>query len=258
MPIKEGLTFVYDGISSSEKGLINVSIDGGLFEESFLPQRKIEEVKVRGNDKPYFSHVDKEPLSFDLEFAFEDGFTKSQLRDVARWLDQDYYREFYFPDYPSRRLFCMVNDSSDLIHNGDGEGYIKLTMRCDSSYSYSQEYLTPEIDFTMNVAEGTNYEFQNAGDVLLKPELWITKVGDGDVTIENTSDGEIFQFTGLKDGEQVYINNKREEIETDLAGVYRYDNFNDTYLYLLVGRNILNVKGDCKLRFRHRFKLLQG
>lgn len=256
--MKEYTGFYYNGISSLEMGLINVSASGGLFQESFIASRRINEVTVRGNEKPYFMGVTRDPLEFDLEFAFLDPYNRDKISEVAMWLDQSYYRELYFIDSPNRRFFCMLDGASDLLHNGYGQGYIKLKVRCDSPYGYSQEYLTTEFDFTKNTANGTVHTFENKGHVELMPEMWIKKYGDGDVSIFNRATGQTFEFKGLKDQEIVYIDNEREHIESSLKDTFRYDNFNDIYMNLERGRNILIVKGNCKLQIRYRFRLLQG
>jgi hypothetical protein len=101
--------------------------------------------------------------------------------------------------------------------------------------------------------------YDNKGDINLRPEIWITKIGNGDLSIINTTKGnEEFKFTGLLDQETVYVNGDREQIETSLAATYRYENFNDNYLELLPGVNVLRVIGNANIKFRHQFKLLQG
>lgn len=136
----EGINFSYDGIKSVDMGLLNVKIDGGMFEETFLPTREIQEKTTTGRDKPYFQRVRLSPLEFELSFAFEHYYDERLIREVARWLQQDYYKPFYTTDNPSRIFYCMLNGDSNLIHNGLRQGYITLTMRCDSSYSYTPEY----------------------------------------------------------------------------------------------------------------------
>lgn len=120
------------------------------------------------------------------------------------------------------------------------------------------EGITPEVE-EVSFSFTPVIEFLNDGDLVLKPEVWITKNGGGDFTIRNiTNSNTEFTFKGLIDKETVYVNCDREYIETDLALVYRYDNFNDNYLELLRGVNVLQVIGDGKLTFRYKFKTLQG
>ncbi|GAA0135616.1 hypothetical protein YSY43_24560 [Paenibacillus sp. YSY-4.3] len=97
----------------------------------------------------------------------------------------------------------------------------------------------------------------NTGDVTCNPEIWITKEGNGDFSIVNlSSKAEEFKFTDLIDQEAVYIDNEQEDIETSLAATYRYSSFNDNYLCLPVGLNLLKLSGNAKVQFRYQFKYL--
>lgn len=145
--MKEGIDFVYDGIRSTDMGVFNVTLDSGLFSESFVAEREIQEISVRGNDKPYFQGVKRSPLSFKLEFAFSGSYDEQKIREVARWLDQDYYKPFYTTDNTERIFYCMLNSSSDLLHNGLKQGYITLEMRCDSPFSFSPQYTSRTYDW---------------------------------------------------------------------------------------------------------------
>lgn len=161
--MKEGLDFSYDGIKSSDMGLLHVHISGGLFEEQFVADKTIHESKVRGNDKPYFQSVERSPLVFSLQFAFEDKYDHEKIRQVARWLDQDYYKPFFTVDNPERIFYCMLHSSSSLIHNGAKEGYIEIEMRCDSPYSYSPQYVSEWVEIKDNpfvLLETTQADFQ--------------------------------------------------------------------------------------------------
>lgn len=101
--------------------------------------------------------------------------------------------------------------------------------------------------------------FVNEGDVPCKPEIWIQKIGDGDFSIINrTNNNQEFKFTGILDRELLYVDCEREYIETDINLKYRYDNFNNEYLELLPGENILEFKGAFKFMMRYQFKTIQG
>lgn len=160
--MKEGLEFSYDGIKSSDMGLINVKFSDGLFEESFVAEKEIHEIKIRGRDKPYFQGVERSPLIFSLEFAFEDYYDHEKIRQVARWLDQDYYKPFFTTDNPDRIFYCMLHSSSTLLHNGLKQGYIEIEFRCDSPYSYSPQYQTEWYEIVntpMIITETTQEDF---------------------------------------------------------------------------------------------------
>lgn len=259
MTIMDSLDFNYNGKFSSEFGIWNVSISSGMSEEVFVANRSIREIQIRGNSKPYFQSVEYEPLTFKLSFAFQDSWDEGKIRDVARWLMQDYYKPLYFSDNPNRIFYCMPVEESQLIHNNLKQGYITITMRCDSPYSYSSVMTSPIYDMSTNVAGGTAIQFINSGDVVCKPEIWITKVGAGDVRIVNNSNKAVeFKFTGLANNEVVYVDNNMEYIETNVPLTYRYSAFNNNYLEMVVGVNNLVVYGNAKINFRYQFKTIQG
>jgi hypothetical protein len=47
--MKDGIIFWFDGISSEDMGLMNVSVNGGMFEETLLPDKAILEVDTKTN-----------------------------------------------------------------------------------------------------------------------------------------------------------------------------------------------------------------
>lgn len=250
MPIRSSLSFSYAGISSATKGLTNVNTSSGMLEEPFFAEKAIHEIKIKGNPKPYFQQTELSPLQFNVSFSFDEAFDSTKLRDIASWLcNQSYYQPLYFSDNPNKVYFALVVESPTLIHNSLEQGYINLTFRCNSPYSYSTENT------------GTSKTlFTNNGDLIVRPELWITKtVGDGDVSIINQTNSNLtLTFTGLTLNEEVYIDNENEYIESSLEGIYRYDNHNGNFLEMLTGNNTLSVNGDCTLSWRWRNIFLQG
>lgn len=251
----ESVLFVYDGKYSSDYGLYNISLSNGMYEETFTASRSIKETTVRGNLKPYFQGLEYEPLEFDLSFAFDKTWDDKTIREVARWLTQDYYKPLWFSEHPDRLFYCISVDDQKLVHNGLKQGYVTLTMRCDSPYSYTPVMTSGVHNFTAGTGR---IDFSNDGDTILKPEIWIQKIGNGDVSIRNlTNRGAEFKFKGLLDNETVYVDNEREFIETSIPSTYRIENFNNNYMELVTGVNTLEVTGACKINFRYQFKTMQ-
>jgi phage-related protein len=253
MSYSESLDFSYAGENSTDYGIINVNYSTGLYEETFLPSRGIKEIQVSGRKKPYFQELEYSPLSLKLSFAIQ-SWTEDSIRSIARWLgSQEYYKPLYFSNNTNRIFYCLYNGNVDILHNGLKQGIINIEMRCDSPYSYSPVY-TSQI-----YSSPSSITFTNNGDVSLYPEISIEKVGDGNLSIVNQTNGnQEFKFTSLLNNEKLYIDCESEYIETDLSNTYRYSNFNDKYLELVRGNNVLNITGGCNLRFRYQFKTLQG
>ncbi|OME53973.1 phage tail protein [Paenibacillus odorifer] len=178
----EGIHFFYDGVYSVDMGLLNCKIGGGMFEETFLPKRSIVETTVAGRDKPYFQSLQLEPLSFELTFAFEHGYTERKIREVARWLYQPHYKPFYTVDNPNRVFYCMVEGDSKLIHNGAKQGYITLKMRCDGAFSYTQKSLEENMKF------GSTKLTKTASELTFNSEMGYMdhiEIVDGKLTVKN-------------------------------------------------------------------------
>jgi hypothetical protein len=104
-----------------------------------------------------------------------------------------------------------------------------------------------------------SYIIWNSGDVVCKPEIWITKRnGSGTVKLTNETNGQVLILENLNNNEEVYIDCENEDIVSSLPMTYRYNNHNNVFLELEVGENLLTGEGDFDLVMRYEFKTLQG
>ncbi|MDK8179412.1 phage tail domain-containing protein [Paenibacillus sp. UMB4589-SE434] len=121
----------------------------------------------------------------------------------------------------------------------------------------SQDYRTSPVFHQLQLYLEPVLVFNNKGDLACRPEVWITKQSNGNLTLLNMNNGnKPFSFQNLIDQEHLYVHNEREEIQTSLPNTYRYTNFNNEYLVLPAGRNVLRVQGSAKLQFRYQFTRL--
>lgn len=255
--MKENQGFFFNNQSSESFGITNVNIEGGMISEKLFASRELSEEVIKGRTKSYFLSIEQKPFEFQLAFAFLNTFTDENLRQVARWLNVDYYKEFYFLENPTFRFFCMPITDSMIVHNGMNQGYITVTMRTNDAYGYSEEILTEDFDLSANTDLGTQIIINNEGDIPLALEMWVTKVGDGDLTIVNTdNEDKEFKIIGLLDTEEIYVNHEKEDIISNVPNLYHFDDILTEYIILPIGQNTLNVIGTCKIRFRYRYKYL--
>jgi hypothetical protein len=71
-----------------------------FYAESIRGSRSIQEDKIPGRDIPYFYEVEDDVLQFDINFAFENPMTKSEVNLIARdLLSPRGYSEMSFGDY---------------------------------------------------------------------------------------------------------------------------------------------------------------
>ena len=257
--MKESLDFFYNNELSANMGIININLEGSLYRERLYGSRELLEEMIRGRTKPYFQSIDRKPMEFSLAFAFSHDFDYEQLRNINRWLNVDFYKEFYFMDYPQYRFFVMPIADNFITHNGMNQGYVELTMRTNDAYAYSEEFLSEDYDLTQNTAQGTIVTINNDGDIPLEVEMWIKKHGNGDISIINASDNNReFSIMNLKDQEHVYVNHEKEDIKSNVPNLYHFDDVLTEYMKMPRGLNDLQIYGSCTIQFRYRYKYLLG
>jgi phage-related protein len=101
-----------------------------------------------------------------------------------------------------------------------------------------------------------NLEIFNNGDLICYPKITFKTYSSGTYTIINQTDGgTAFTFTTLADDETIQVWNKEKRIVTDLADTYRYSNFNQNWLRLLMGKNVLslNSAGYIKIEYEEMY-----
>lgn len=255
--MREASTFIFDGESSEDMGVMIASPEVGLYEEAFFPTRTIVETKIPGKDNPYYQRVEMEPLSFPLTIFIHEWRERDNARQIARWLCQSYYKPLIFDTNLNRIYYAIFDGDSRLIHNGAKDGYITLNVRCSSPFSYS--YPKSSKDEIRDMGEMTIY---NTGDVDIKPKMWIKKVGgDGSIQIENLTTSQVIRMDNLQNNEEVFVDFDKEEIVSSLEylTVYRYDDHNNEWLILesnLDGENRLKFTGDFDVQFEYEMKYL--
>lgn len=258
--IRESEHFHFAGVKSTEFNIRNVTIEEGLFNEPVIAAKEIEEIQIPGRSEPYFFGVKEEPRTLQLRFFFMDGWDDRKISRVIRWLNVDTYQPLYFSADVDKVFYVIPVDGVDKLHNGLKEGYLDLNMRCNSSKTYSHEIMTPTYNMEDMAYEQDNdmpfLHIGNKGHFSIYPQIWIEKINDyhDDIIIYNrTNRNEEFRFKNIDEGEKLFIHGDKQLIYTDKEDTYRYDDFNDNYLKLLFGENVLEITNNIKIRFSFRY-----
>lgn len=256
MTISDSLYFMYDGINSQDMGIVNCHLDSGMQQETFLASRSIKEQKVRGKSSPYFIELEPSPLTLKLTLAFEDSFDEDGLRAVSRWLNTDFYKPLIFSESPERIFYALYIDDNQLTH-AISRGYITITFRCSSPYTFSPVYTSPVYDLSYNTINGTEIEIINSGDLNMDAIITIQVINGGTFSIINKSDsGKTISFSNIADNETITIDTEHEEIETDIANTYRFSNMTGEFYNFIRGINRLQILGNIKAQLTYEFKTL--
>jgi len=251
--IRESLYFIYNGVRSEDLGLINVNLNSGLINEPFYGKRQVIKERIRWNPRSYLIDIEEEPLTFSVSFAFKDGFTEEQAREVARVLFLKNYAPLQFSSNLNKIYYGIFIGDAELVHNGAQEGYLELQFECNAPYAFTPVYTSSIYDYSNNSESGTEYIFTNIGDLPTKPQI-IVEVVDGDSfsIVNNTNRGQKLEFTDLAKGEILTIDCEAESIESSLPGIYRYDNMSEDseFLEMVRGNNYLLISGKVKIQWK--------
>ncbi len=250
----ENLHFTYDGKSSKDFGVVLVNPSGGLYKETFIPTRKIVETSVAGRRNPFFQRVDDDPLSFSFAIYLPEWEERNNLRQIARWLYQPYYKPLIFESNPDIVYYAMFIDKSELTHNGLYEGYISLTVRMNSPYIHS---IPHEENFDINGKE-TKVIYNN-GDLPMRMKMEIkNKQINHRVAMTIVETGEVLLLTNLLPNETVYVDCINEHITSSLEDTGRYliDNHNDQWLTIepeTSARLAINADASFKITYQYAY-----
>ena len=259
--------FSYNGMNSLDYHMMNVNVSTGLYEENFTSSREIQEVSIKGRDKPYFQQIKKSPLVLNLTFGFIETWDDNLMHNIKLWLCQDYFCPLIMSEDLDKIYFCVLVSDPKILHNGLMQGYCTLQFECNSPYAYSPIY-TFQYDLSNNPVNGTVVTINNLGTQNCYSSIEFQKIGDGsgedDISIVNLSNSSIETLftvsndseitSGIVDDETITINGERQSITTDLTDVYRYDMFNGNYPYLVTGNNRLLIKGNAIFTFQNEYK----
>lgn len=250
--IRESIHFWFNGRKSTDFNIQNVSIGGGAYEESMSSGKTIIEDYPNQAQMPYFHGVQKEPKQFEVSFYFEKTWNKNLIDEIIRWLNVDEYKKLYFEADIDRVFYAMPISDLSLIHNGLEDGYVNITFRCDSPYSFSHELFTPILEMKKipeHVVEITNLGYYN-----IRPRVWIKKISKGDILINNLTHKNLrTKFKNIDIEEELIIDGKTEIITTSKENTYRYDDFNDIYVELVYGKNRLKISDNVKVQFYYEY-----
>lgn len=215
--IKDKISFTYNGKSTNEFGIINVSMDNGMFDETFVANRTVNSETVKDVRKSLFNGVTYEDLSFELNLAFEKGFTDELINEVVTWLyEKEYYSKLQFEGL-NKFVYAMPNGESKIVHTGTGRGYIVVSMITNSPYVYG------------NILSFEKGASQDAISITLdgktNPEMNIDLYPLKDGVYSITVNGYTLKLSNLKANEIVTINPYEEEISSNLNNVYHYSDY---------------------------------
>jgi phage-related protein len=244
--------FYYDGISSESMGVYLIRTSSGLFSVPYIPPRDIIEDFPTMAKKPYSYKSKNQQYQINMVFStLTNNMNATKLKEIASWLFQDDYKEFYSEDDPDKKFYLFASNQVDFMTNGANEGYFEVQWRSKFPYAIQAE-TTPT--YTIDLSDTITLTNTSNVDEYYYPEVEFTFTATPcDFALINVSDdSRITSFTGLSLNETIYFDNEKKQIISD-TGLYRYDNFNKNWFRLVYGANQIIVAGYVELQFRMNF-----
>ena len=246
-----GCPFKYDGIMSTQYGLIITNIDTDSKKTKIDGKKTYTTINLPSNNKFYMmGRQIKEPLTFDIEITKSESNTALsdlQQRNIVKWLfDRVGYHKFEImnKDYAGLYFNCYFTDEESLNYGVGCIGY-KFTVVCDASWAWENPktytYSFTTLPFTINFINNSDYE-----DYLYPQSVVITcGTTGGTISITNKDDNnKVVQFTGLVANEVITITDLGQ-ISSSI-GNSRINNWNGNRFKFRNKDNHLYVEGDVK------------
>lgn len=249
--------FIFAGMPSSMYGLMIYDIDNKSHSDNpFGNVANIIETRLQGRVRPLHHGVDynEKPLSFSLIFGSDHELDRWQMQEVAHWLTG--YQQYQWlsieqPDLQHVQFRCLITELTP-ISVGWAPVAFEAEVTCDCPYAYGYEF-----EQTYSFTNGSTIQIFNDGTAreYCKPKLLIRPTtGCTRISITNTSDNNReFSIDGLPRTSVVYVDNDNCVIEEQISGYDLYEGFNDIFLRLVPGDNILTMSGSGTITFTGRY-----
>ena len=252
--------FTYDGVSCDTYGVyIGEFNNREVGKMSTSHQTDLKTVRSRRSDIFHIvSQSYSSPLSFEMQvFSRDYGYIiQEHERALKKWLmKKGKYRWFNILDKRYANLWFKANiHSPESITVNDVVG-LSFQVSTNSPYAFS-DLLERTIEFTNNDRSVFIY-VDNDEDSVIYPEMEITMLSDGDLTITNSIDTYTknkFKITGLKAGEVINVKNEIPLMTSSRDTLLKtvYDRFSKYWFFLADGDNIITVSNNCILTLKYR------
>lgn len=244
--------FYFNGESNLDYGVYLIR-DSNSINMPYIPNKTIQEDFPTSSIRPFFYSSKYQQYSIKLKFStLTNDLTDTKLKEIAGWLFQSTYKEFYNTDNTEKIYYLIATGEVPCFKNVVNEGFFEVTFK--SFYPYA---LTSQATPIYAISGSDTIAITNDCNIYTyyRPEMEITVGATSSITLVNTSDSNrTTTLTGLTNGEVLYVDNEKQRIISDTQ-TYPLNNFNKIWLRLIQGSNSITVTGSCSITFRTQFPI---
>lgn len=158
--------FSYDGVHSSELGIMRVS-DGSRFNENLLPVSQDKIVQVPGGDGAYYFGSQYTQRQINISFAF-DEVTEAQLNYMKELFGKKKPCPLIFDEAPYKVYSAKVTGSNTIRYIPFGEGATNRIYKGEGNIQFTcyQPYAICKDKDIRNYSEEQSIEWNNAANLI--------------------------------------------------------------------------------------------
>ncbi len=255
--------FQFDNTTSHRFGLIIGSIgDTGVQNIKTYGNIEIATDRAMNKTEPFYYRskiVDHLEFPMTIINKHQQFYESWEVQIIQSWLfgrRDPHLLTIFDPDKMNESYECWLIDPEVIKVDNKPIGW-SFTVKCTSSYSIT-DIKTEVFECTQDITDARYWNHSNIEDYLY-PEMNIQLASDSTgIKIENESDGNrVFQLTGLRSGENIYVDNNLGYLVT-VSGDKILKNFNLNYFRVVDGLNKLKITGKGVITIRTRFKKAVG
>lgn len=243
--------FEYDGRRLSDYGLMICTFGGSSGVETISTGAQISLTTVsrfnnrrrsivNANYAEYMKttfYVAKNPCVSVVDIS------PTEYREIVKWLNRRRFIPLRFlslvghsPDPCYFNAMCNIQK----VTAGDRIVGIEISVETDSPFGYGEE----RKEIIMPGYDGQDYVDYFTDEVgFIYPNVKITLMGAGNLTIHNSLDKEDTVITNCSDGEVITMDGEKQSLHSNLLSHEMYDCFNYNFIKLISQLN------QCKNRF---------
>lgn len=264
----QATNFMYDGVLLSDFGFVvcDFSNSGDLANVSggsVITFNKISHHYGRRFSLSNISYDECVTTTFDIcknpeIYGDEMEISDTEIRTLFKWLNRKEFIKMYFIDD------CSSGQDADCYYDAsfniekliiDGKTYgLRLNMETNRPFGYGS---VRTVNFSADGDSGSRYEVEYVSDEIgsVTPDITITCISAGDLTIENVTNGSIMVLKNCSAGEKIRIDGFTHQITSNLDSHDVVDDYSFSFVRLVNTYtntiNVIAVSLQCDIEIKY-------
>lgn len=257
--INSGIDFIYANETSEEHGVMLVSSVASTSRSGNIESRNIITTRNLLGEIFNFHGVSyDDPLVFDIILVKSDGtfMDNDKERELKKWLmkNKRHWLQIEQNDLADIQYYS-IGTKAEIIDVGLNSTGLRVEFSCDTYHAWSN-LKTKTYTSTSTLSFGFN-SVVDFDEYIILPNLKITCLGSGTVSIKNNTTNETILITECTNGETIYLDCLTDKISSSTGNVI-IGRWNKQTISIVENLNQLTLTGNFKLELSYRLPIRVG